>query len=171
VSAGVRLSVEGVSQVRADLRRFAPDLAKDVQRELAGEARRVADTARALVPDTAPLSGWARAWQGDRLRWDTGAVRAGLRGSTAKGRVNADGFTTVVAVVQKSAPGAVYEVAGRKSSGPMQTALGWRYGPASRAAWRAAALHAVQVTARIAVIVAKAEAEMDRRIRAGGGGR
>lgn len=167
-----RFAIEGASLVRADLRRFAPDLHRDLQRTLAGEARMVATTAKGLMPPRTPLSGWARAWQGDRLRWDPGAAVSGIKGSTARGRRTKDGYTAVVVVQQTDPAGAVFEVAGRRNKGSAfaRNLTGW-WGPASRGVWRAAELKRASVEATVAAAVARAERALTDRLKAGAGKR
>ena len=167
-----RYSIEGAAQVRADLRRFAPDLHRDLQKTLAGEARMVATTAKGLMPPRTPLSGWSRAWQGDRLRWDPGSAVAGIRGSTARGRRTRDGYTQVVVVQQNDPAGSIFEVAGRlNKSSRFARNLSGGWGQASRAAWRAAELKRAQVEAAVAAAVARAERALTTRLRAGTGGK
>lgn len=164
----VDFQIEGATDLRADLRRFAPDLNRDLQRTLTGQANVAAAAARDLIPSGAPLSGWSRAWHGDRLRWDSASARAGIRGSTARGRVTAEGTTAVVVVVQNDPAGALFEVAARRSGSPMGARISSRHGPASRAAWRAVDAKRAQVTAAVRAAVERAETELNARIRGGG---
>jgi hypothetical protein len=169
VSVAVRM--EGADQLRRDLRMFAPDLGKELQRELSSAAQSVASTARGLLPDGAPLSGWARAWDGDRLRWDSARARAGIKPSTARGRSTPAGTVAVITINQTDPAGSVFEVGGRRGGGAMTTRIGWRYGPASRGAWRAAESRRRDITARVEDAVNRIAAELGRRIAAGTGGR
>jgi hypothetical protein len=116
MSVSVRLQIEGVDDLRRDLRRFAPDLERRLTGVLRGETRRLAAASRAAMPSDAPLSGWARAWQGDRLRWSTSAARSGIRGSVSSRRSRL-GFVTVAAVTQSNPAGAVFEVASSSDFG------------------------------------------------------
>lgn len=162
----IKVTVVGVSTLRADLRRFAPDLNKQLDGVLRGQATMVAKAARELIPAGPPLSGWARAWQGDTLRWSTGrAARAGIRASTARGRVNADGFTKVVAVIQNDSAGSVYEFA---SGGRFGRALTARHGKPGRALWRATDTLRPQVEATVTAAVTDAEHKLAQRIASGG---
>lgn len=165
----VRVAVlEGVTELRADLRRFAPDLSKDVQRVLSSEVRKLAGEGRALIPTGPPLSGMGRTWeQGRLLPWDGAAARAGLRGSTARGTGRGGGFTAVATLNQHHPAGALFETAGRRSTGALQTRLTGRFGAASRAGWRAVDRGAGRATAAIKRAVDAAETELNRRLKSG----
>lgn len=165
-------AIEGATQTRADLRRFAPDLNRDLQRVLTGQARMVATTAQGLMPPRVPLSGWSRAWQGDRLRWDPGKAVAGIKGTTARGRRTRNGTTAVVVVQQTDPAGAVFEVAGRRNTtSKFNRNLAAWWGPASRAVWRAAELKRDTVTSTVRAAVERAERELTDRLKAGTGGK
>lgn len=169
---GMDVSVQGAADLRADLRRFAPDLSADLQRTLSQQAASVAAAARPLVPADPPLSGWGRAWQGDRLRWSGARARAGIKGTTARGRRTRDGFYNVVVARQDDPAGAVFELAGRGGgTGQFTRALTGKRGEASRAVWRAAEQRGAAVLAAVTAAVNRAEAELSRRIASGGGGR
>ena len=163
------VTIEGTTQLRAALRRFAPDLARELQRELTAAANEVAAAARQLIPPAPPLSGMGRAWQGDRLRWDSARARAGIKGTTARGRAR-DGVTAVVVIKQNDPAGSVFEVAGRGGGGRLGAQLTRRWGPASRAGWRAADRMRPQIVARVDTAARRASADLAARIAAGGGG-
>jgi hypothetical protein len=101
-----------------------------------------------------PMSGWrsydaanptstrgGAGWPG----WNSGVVIAGIRKTKAQGKVRGDYTTSAGALINKSAAGAIFEVAGRnegknatgRSSGSqfMRT-LSARFKPASRLIWR-----------------------------------
>lgn len=101
-----------------------------------------------------PMSGW-RTYDAANPRrstrggagwpaWNTSVVVGGIRKSKAQGKVRGDYTTSAGALINKSAAGAIFEVAGRKSGGSsartsgaqfMRT-LSARFKPASRLVWR-----------------------------------
>jgi hypothetical protein len=104
----------GVNNLRKALKEFAPDLDKALKKELAALAKPVVTKARGYAPAVAPLSNWGR--EGGRFpNYNGAAVKAGISFSTAKSKKNNRGFSSSVRIVNRTAAGAIYETAGRKS--------------------------------------------------------
>ena len=110
--------VKGAIALRKALKNFAPDLAKETQKELGNLLKPITNKARGFIPATSPLSGWARssstAWGSDRI-WSTGKAKRGIGYKTTPSRPNKQGFRALARVVNASAAGAIYETAGRKN--------------------------------------------------------
>ena len=110
--------VKGALALRKALKNFAPDLAKETQKELGNLLKPITNKARGFIPATSPLSGWARssstAWGSDRI-WSTGKAKRGIGYKTTPSRPNKQGFRALARVVNASAAGAIYETAGRKN--------------------------------------------------------
>jgi hypothetical protein len=110
--------VKGAIALRKALKNFAPDLAKETQKELGNLLKPITNKARGFIPSQAPLSGWARssstAWGSDRI-WSTGKAKRGIGYKTTPSRPNKQGFRALARVVNASAAGAIYETAGRKN--------------------------------------------------------
>jgi hypothetical protein len=110
--------VKGALALRKALKDFAPDLAKEIQKELGNLLKPITNKARGFIPATSPLSGWARssstAWGSDRI-WSTGKAKRGIGYKTTPSRPNKQGFRALARVVNASAAGAIYETAGRKN--------------------------------------------------------
>ena len=108
--------VKGAIALRKALKNFAPDLAKETQKELGNLLKPITNKARGFIPSRAPLSGWARssatAWGSDRI-WSTGKARRGIGYKTTPSKPNKQGFRALARVVNASAAGAIYETAGR----------------------------------------------------------
>jgi hypothetical protein len=127
----------GVRDVLRILGKVEPELKKAAQKRLKAAAVPVQTEARQLIPNR-PMSGWK---PGGRIGWDQRMV---ARSITIMGPRGGKGRRVVlVALKQNSAAGAIYEKAGRKSSGTTRSgkafveALNRNNGPASRAVWRA----------------------------------
>jgi hypothetical protein len=110
------VELQGAVGLRKALKEYAPDLAKETQKEISGHLRKVVNRARGFVPSDAPLSGWAN----DSGEWayrafDSGAIRKGIGFSTAPSKPNKRGFRSLATIFNKSAAGAIYETAGRKN--------------------------------------------------------
>jgi hypothetical protein len=110
--------VKGAIALRKALKNFAPDLAKETQKELGNLLKPITNKARGFIPSQAPISGWARSsstvWGSDRI-WSTGKAKRGIGYKTTPSRPNKQGFRALARVVNASAAGAIYETAGRKN--------------------------------------------------------
>lgn len=98
------------------LKQYAPELAKETQKEIAGHLRKVVNQARGFVPSDSPLSGWGKAvgvWE--YRAFDAGIIKRGLGYSTTPTKPNRRGFRSLATIFNKSASGAIYETAGRKN--------------------------------------------------------
>ena len=111
-------SVKGGVKLRKALRAFAPDLAKETQKEIAGALKPITKTAKGYFPDDGQvLSGWL-AREGSQARFPTynaRIVKAGVGYKTSPSKPNRRGFRSLARVFNKSAAGAIYETMGRKS--------------------------------------------------------
>ena len=111
-------SVKGGVKLRKALRAFAPDLAKETQKEVAGALKPITKTAKGYFPDDGQvLSGWL-AREGSQSRfpsYNARIVKAGVGYKTSPSKPNRRGFRSLARVFNKSAAGAIYETMGRKS--------------------------------------------------------
>lgn len=98
------------------LKQYAPELAKETQKEIAGHLRKVVSRARGFVPSESPLSGWENQtgiWEYRAFK--TGIMKRGIGYSTTPTKPNQRGFRSLATIFNKSAAGAIYETAGRKN--------------------------------------------------------
>jgi hypothetical protein len=111
------VEIRGNSDLRAAMRRFAPDLEKNMRKEIADGLKPVVKTARGYVPAISPLSGWqARAFSEGRFpNFNASVIQRGITYSTTVSKPSKNGFTANAAIYNKSAVGAIYETAGRKN--------------------------------------------------------
>lgn len=109
--------ISGNTELRAALRRFAPDLEKNLRKEMASGLKPVVRAARGFVPAESPMSGWAsRSFsEGKFPQYNAATIRRGITYSTSVSKKNKNGFTSNAAIYNKSAVGAIYETAGRKN--------------------------------------------------------
>lgn len=110
--------VTGALELRRALKKLAPDLAKESQKEISGLLRSITNKARGYVPSEAPLSGWGKAvgvWGTSTRRYDSAEIKRGITFSAAPSKPNNRGFRSLAAIYNKSAAGAIYETAGRKN--------------------------------------------------------
>ena len=142
----------GIKETLDALKEFDKDAVKRfnkvINTELAGAER----DAKNIIQDRPPMSGWRKAdaakgrtrggagWPG----WDAGEIKSKITKTKAQGRVRGNYTTSAGALLNKSAAGAIFEVAGKKtkagfgggSSAQFLRTLGNRFGNASRVVWR-----------------------------------
>lgn len=115
------------------------------------DARRIIDFVGNDV-SSAPMRGWVTTFGPVRPKtttrggagfppWVPGNIKQGIQKSRAQGRVRKDYTTSAGALVNKSPAGAIFEVAGRRSSGNGPRGQSFirqlqRWGKASRLVWR-----------------------------------
>jgi hypothetical protein len=97
------------------LKQYAPDLDKQLKKDLTIATQNVVNAARGYVPATPPLSNWGRDG-GNFPTYNAEDIRNGIRLSTARSKINKNGFASSVRIVNANAAGAIYETAGRKNS-------------------------------------------------------
>ena len=145
VLTGIKETIDALKEFDKDaVKRFN----KVINTELAGAQR----DARSIITDEPPMSGWRKAdaakgrvrggkgWPG----WDAGEIKSKITKTKAQGKVRGDYTTSAGALLNKSAAGAIFEVAGKKtkpgfgrgSSDQFLRTLGNRFGKASRVVWR-----------------------------------
>ena len=109
--------LKGAIELRKALRAFAPDLAKETQKEIAGLLKPITAKARGFIPSNSPLSGWSMPTKGswERLQWSTSEAKRGIGYKTTPSKPNRSGFRSLARIVNASAAGALYETAGRKN--------------------------------------------------------
>ena len=129
--------VKGVIALRKALNAYAPDLAKELTKEITVSLKVIQSTARGFVPNAAPggLYNWNENASGKkitaktsmfrtfntegRLRlfplYDATTVKRGIVYRTGYGKPNSKGFRSLFRVRNNSAAGAIYETVGRKN--------------------------------------------------------
>lgn len=126
------VELRGNTDLRKALRSFTPDLEKALRKELGAALRPVVKQARGFAPGNSEIM---RGWQArsfSEARWpfyDAAIVKSGITYSTSVGKPNKNGFTSMARIINKSAAGSIYEIAGRK--GP-QAWVGPKAGGASK---------------------------------------
>lgn len=110
------VELRGNTDLRKALRSFTPDLEKALRKELGAALRPVVKQARGFAPGNSEIM---RGWQArsfSEARWpfyDAAIVKSGITYSTSVGKPNKNGFTSMARIINKSAAGSIYEIAGR----------------------------------------------------------
>jgi hypothetical protein len=115
--------IKGALELRVALRKFAPDLSKETQKEMAAALRTVTSKARGFVPsDSQVLSNWAKPIASEKInyrpfpRYSSFDAKRGITYKTTPSRPNRSGFVALARILNTSAAGAIYETSGRKNA-------------------------------------------------------
>ena len=108
--------------MRKALRKYQPDLAKELNKEMASYLSPVAKQARSYLPLTAPLSNWGKGVSSAETvnyrpfpRYNVLKARRGIGYTTSPSKPNRSGFSYLAQIFNSEASGAIYETAGRKN--------------------------------------------------------
>lgn len=121
------VKVKGLIEVRKAMRQLAPDLDKELTKNVRAILKPVVATARSYATPTIPgLSGWTFAGRGKKIsagnsvfrvgtfpKYNASEVRSGIKYSIRKSRPNRKGFSAIYQIVNQSRAGAIAETAGR----------------------------------------------------------
>jgi hypothetical protein len=126
------IEIRGNVDLRKALRAFAPDLEKQLKKDLAAAMKPVVAKARGFAPANSEImSGWQpRPFSEARFPfYNASTIKSGIVYSTSPSKINPYGFSSMATITNKSAAGAIYETAGR--NGP-QAWVGPKAGGASK---------------------------------------
>ena len=113
----------GASQLRTALRKFEPDLAKEMQTEVANLLKPIVKKARGYVPSDFTPSNWRGETKTGRWPiYNATLMRRGIGYKTTPSKPNRRGFSYAASIANKTASGAIFETAGRKNPNGMQRA-------------------------------------------------
>ena len=173
----------GIKETLRDLKQFDQDAVRKFNRVLNKALIKTERDAKQIVADVgdSPMRGWregppkkprggvrgGKGWPG----WYDGEVQAGIKKSKAQGKVRKDkGYTTSAgALLNTSAAGAIFEIAGRKSKGrgngqQFVRNLGNRFKKASRLVWRVVDEDREKIQAAVLAALNEAKAELQKHL-------
>jgi len=109
--------LKGANALRKALKQFSPDLDKEVRGEMVGFLKPLVKKARGYMPaNSAMPSGWVGTSEdGGFPKYDASVARRGIGYKLTPTKPNRQGWISTVSIRNKSAGGAIYETAGRKS--------------------------------------------------------
>jgi hypothetical protein len=125
--------VVGAVALKKALNKYAPDLAKELTKELGAVLKPIVNEARSFVPVASPMSGWSEVSspRGRFPKYNAMEIRKGIIYKTTPSKPNRAGFVNNIRIQNKSMIGAIYETAGRKN-GQGQDWVGPKAGGASK---------------------------------------
>jgi hypothetical protein len=108
------IEIRGNADLRKALRKFTPDLDKQLKRELGFALRPVVRKAQSYVPAVSPMRGWeGRSFsEGGFPTYNATTIARGIKYSTAVSKPNRDGFTSMARIMNATPLGAIFEQAG-----------------------------------------------------------
>jgi hypothetical protein len=109
--------LKGASALRKALKQFSPDLDKETRDEMVGFLKPLVKKARGYMPANSALpSGWVGTSEPGRFpKYDASLVRRGVGYKLTPTKPNRQGWVQTVSIHNKTAGGAIFETAGRKS--------------------------------------------------------
>ena len=110
--------VQGVLALRKALRQFEPDLAKETTKQIAGFLKPLVKDARGFMPSNSEVpSGFVQRPRKTAKfpMYDAAIAKRGISYKSSPSKPNRSGFRALASIFNKSAGGAIYETAGRKS--------------------------------------------------------
>ena len=115
--------IKGVKELRYALRNFEPDLAKELQTEMALALKPIVQKARGFIPSDFTPSHWrGNTKTGKWPIYNAALMRKGIGYKTTPSKPNRRGFSYAASINNKTASGAIFETAGRKNANGMQKA-------------------------------------------------
>jgi hypothetical protein len=174
----------GIKETLDALKEFDKDAVKRFNKVINNELRGAERDAKGLISEDPPMSGWRKAdaakgrtrggagWPG----WNAGEIKSKITKTKAQGKVRKGDYTTSAgALLNKSAAGAIFEVAGRQASGTKkmfaQTSSGQflrtlenRFKKASRVVWRVVDKDKDRIQANVARALEQAKADLQKHL-------
>ena len=138
----LNVELEGTTEILAELRKIDETLHTRALGQIKSALGPMVQGARGFIPTSPPVSGLGRG----RINWDANRVRAGVRSKIARKSRNDTGVRRLATVAMTDQAGVLFDMAG-KGSGNTQAGrnliagITRRYGPPSRAMWKAQATY------------------------------
>lgn len=135
----------GIKETISALKTFDKEAVKEFNKVVNSELSIAKKDAQSYVTAKPPLSGWnTQPARNPRTRggagwpaWDQSIIKAGISSTKAEGKVRKNYTTSAGALVNRSAAGVIYELAGRKNrTGNFISNLEKKEGNASRLVWK-----------------------------------
>ena len=159
--------LSGIKETLDALKTFDKDAVKRFNKVINDELAGAERDAKALISavagynnDNTPMSGWRKddatkprkttrggaGWPG----WDASKIQAGITKTKAQGKVRRDYTTSAGALLNKSAAGVIFEIAGN------------RFKAASRVVWRVVDKDRVKIEANVARALEQAKMDLQK---------
>lgn len=170
----------GIKETLDALKDFDADAVKRFNKVINDELKGAERDARNIISEDPPMSGWSKldatrgktrggaGWPG----WNAGEIKSKITKTKVQGKVRGDYTTSAGSLLNKSAAGAIFEIAGRKtkagfsrtSSAQFLRTLGNRFGAASRVVWRVVDKDRARIEANVSKALDDARAELQKHL-------
>lgn len=130
--------VTGVTEMRREMRKHAPEVLKELDKELRTISKPIITEAKSLIPTDPPLSGWKE--------WNTQAAKTGVKVKQGKRSRNGS-YSALLQIRNDNAAGSIFSTAGRRNQPANASGANFikvindRFGkiqfPATRSLWTA----------------------------------
>lgn len=173
----------GIKETLDALKDFDKDAVKRFNKVINDELAGAERDARNLILEEPPMSGWRKSdaargktrggagWPG----WNAGEIKSKITKTKAQGKVRGDYTTSAGSLLNKSAAGAIFEVAGRQatgtkkmfartSSGQFLRTLENRFKKASRVVWRVVDKDKAKIERNVEQALNDAKAQLQRHL-------
>jgi hypothetical protein len=110
--------LKGANELRKALKKFSPDLDKETREEMIGFLKPLVKKARGFMPSNGDMpSGFVKheVKTAKFPMYDAGEARRGVGYKLTPTKPNREGWSSTVSIHNKTAAGAIFETAGRKS--------------------------------------------------------
>jgi hypothetical protein len=166
----------GVKETLAALKKFDKDAVKEFNKVINSELRKAKQDAQGFVASKPPLSGWnTQPARNPRSRggagwpaWDQSIIKSGISTSKAERKVSKDYTTSAGALKNRSAQGAIYELAGRKNKSAGKNRfisnLEKQDGNASRLIWKSVDKNKDRIVKNVFDALEKAKATLKQNL-------
>lgn len=156
------VTITGIKETLRELQKLEPDLAKEIKKDFKQIVAPIVKEAQSQIVNM-PLSGFARNWKGGKLLpWNDSVVRKSIIARFSNRRRG--NSLAVFSVTMKSPAGTIFDMAGRKSSNRLASALDTLYGRASRLMWPTYERNAAAVNENLRELTDKITDIVNRRL-------
>ena len=135
--------VSGVPELKKALKKYAPDLLKEMNTEIKVALKEVTDDARRKVPGQAPGNLYAWNDNGEEAisrtgrerafpKYDGNLIRRGITYSIGRQKRNRQGFASLYSLLNRNPAGVIVEWAGRVNPYGRTQKAGRKYGESSK---------------------------------------
>lgn len=108
--------IDGLDRTLRALKAIDPTMEKEIRKEINAAAGSIRDLARRYIPAESPMSGWEAPNWGAR-GYDSATMHKGIKVVRRGSRRRPNSFRQEIRIVNGSAAGMIYELAGSKSDG------------------------------------------------------
>ena len=165
--------LKGLKETLKALEDFDKNAVKEFNKVINSELKSAKQDAQSYVSSTPPLSGRnTQPARNPRTRggagwpaWDQSIIKAGISSTKAEGKVRRDYTTSAGALINRSAAGVIYELAGRKNkSGKFISNLESKADNASRLIWKSVDKNKDRIEKNIFEALEKAKATLRKNL-------